>query len=265
MGRAPKTSGCFFSGLTGAELSELARAAGAPVSGAKPDLVARLRAHPVCSAYADEGRSGTLSRATLEWVGARPGYQLPELKQLCKDAGLRSTGTKYELVLSLVRRAGPGGARVEDAAKPRAPSTKPASPDAIRARLMAKAEANRDAWSNQKCKDHAGTVFSAAHKILAAEAEDKGLLAAKNPALALAALAVLGAIRDGWSSLCSPGYGDSSYDLQCVFDLAKRVGEALGASAGADTRAQLRDASAAVRAEAARYATQLEDIAPAFA
>ncbi len=146
MGKPKGTAGCFYSGCTGAQLVELLRALALPVSGSKAELVARLRAHPAAAPYADEARSGTVSRVTLEWVGARDGATLESVKEACRAAGLKVTGTKYALVLSLLRRAGPGGAAPADAAKPRAPSTKPEAPERIRARLLAKCQADTDNW-----------------------------------------------------------------------------------------------------------------------
>lgn len=65
MPKTPKGSaGCFYSKCTSDELSKLLKAVGAPSSAsAKAELVARLRAHPVASAYAVEGRSPTISRS----------------------------------------------------------------------------------------------------------------------------------------------------------------------------------------------------------
>lgn len=110
--RAPgKVSGCFYSGLTVAELQTALRVCKLPLSGSKADLVARLRAHPEAGKYAVEGRSATLSRRTLEFVGGRDGVQLSDLKALCKQKGLRGTGSKAELVLSLLTAAAqPAGA-----------------------------------------------------------------------------------------------------------------------------------------------------------
>lgn len=255
MARKPKgaPSGCFYSSCTGAQLTELLRALGLPVSGAKPDQVARLRAHPAAAPYADEARTGTLSRVTLEWVGARDGATLESIKEECRAAGLRVSGNKFQLVLALLSAAGPGGPRPGDAAKPRAPSTKPAAPESLRLRILAKSGADTDNWSNQRCNEHAGRVFSAAHAMLQKEAHEKGLLAARNPALADAAVAVLSAICDGWRDLRRPGYGDSSYTLDCIMDEVKAIDEQLGAAVSEATRAELRRLYAAVCAEAGRY------------
>ena len=259
MGRKPKDapSGCFYSGCTGAQLQELLRACALPVSGTKPELVTRLRAHPAASAYADEARSGTLSRVTCEWVGARAGVTLDDLKEACRERGLKVTGTKYQLVLSLLCAAGPGGSRPADAAKPRAPSTKPAAPESLRSRLLAQCNADWDGWSNLRCKEHAYRVFSAALRILTKETRTKGLLEAKNLALADTVVAVLSAIADGWSGLCSPGYGDAGYELRCLFEEVQAVGEQLGQALSEGKRAELRGLCARVRELAKPYAIEL--------
>jgi len=85
MGKAPKGGppGCFYSKCTVDELSALLRALVLPVSGNKETLVGRLRAHPLSAAYADEGRSPTLSRSTCELVGGREGKQLGDLVSEC--------------------------------------------------------------------------------------------------------------------------------------------------------------------------------------
>ena len=225
------------------------------MSGTKPELVARLRAHPSAAAYADEARSGTLPRVTLEWVGARDGVTLDDLKAACRERGLKVTGTKYQLVLSLRCAAGPGGSRPADAAKPRAPSTKPAAPDSLRQRILAQCYADQDDWSNQRCKEHAWRVCTAALHMLTKESETKGLLAAKSPALADTAVAVLGAIADGWRGLCSPGYGDADYQLKLIFDVVKAIGEQVAIPEG--KRAELRGLCARVRDLAKPYAIEL--------
>ena len=280
MGKPKGTGGCFYSGCTGAQLTELLRALALPVSGAKAEQVARLRAHPAAAAYADEARAGTLSRVTLEWVGARDGVTLDDLKEACRAAGLKVTGNKYALVLSLLRKAGPGGVSAADVAKPRAPSTKPEAPERIRERILAKCEADTENWcaalapavcsreaaqwaltrlpllrrSNQRCNEHALNVFHAALKIMENEARTKGLLAARNPAVVDAAAAVLGALKDGWRSLCRPGYGDSTYTLGCIFDIVREVSDAMSAALPEAKRAELRALCGALHAETARYA-----------
>lgn len=191
-----KQAGCFYSSLTVAQLGEMASACALPVSGTKAELVARLRSHPTGKVYADEGRSGTLSRSTLEIVGHRPGLLLSDVKASCRAKGLAVTGNKAALVLSLLRAAGQPAGSVP-AKRPRAPSTKAADPGALEARLLRLCEAN-PSWSNQKAKEHGERVVSGAVKLLSSELEDKGALARGDADVAaVATRAVLRALVAG--------------------------------------------------------------------
>ena len=116
------------------------------------------------------------------------------------------------------------------------------------------------ARSNQRCKEHAWNVFSAAGKILETELRTKGLLERRDPAAAAAVVAVLGALRDGWRGLCAPSSFGAGYELQCVFDFVREADAAFAAkdAGGAHplpggTRAELRALCAALHAEAGRY------------
>jgi hypothetical protein len=268
MGKPKGPSGCFYSSCTGDQLTELLRALALPVSGNKALQVARLRAHKASAPFADVARSGTISRVTLEWVGAREGATLESIKEACRSSGLKVTGNKYALVLSLLRAAGPGGAAPTDAAaKPRAPSTKPEAPERIRARLLAKCQADTGSWSNQRCKEHAERVFDAAATILTNEAHTKGLLAARNIAVADAAIAVLGALNDGFDRLCSPGYGNAIWNLRSLFEVVREISDAMSALLPEAMRTQLHLLCEALHREAAKYAIEEEvgDVATLFA
>jgi hypothetical protein len=262
--KAKGAAGCMYAGLTGAQLAELLRAVCAPVSGSnKEALVQRLREHPLAARYAVEGRSPTLSRATLDLVGGRDGLQLADIKEECKQKGLRVSGTRFELVLSLLRVA--GGAEAPPPPKPRAAPTKPADAAALEARVLAKCNAVSDTWSNQRHKDHAGTVYDAAAKILHKEAHDKGLLAARNPAVVDAAAAVLRGLLAGFRALPSPSYG-GGYDLGCMGNTVREIGVAMAPSMTPARRAELRGLCDALAQEASRYALDcLNGMAQSFA
>jgi hypothetical protein len=268
MPKAPKKPpGCFYSGLTGAQLAECLRAVNAPVSAAnKGELVARLRAHPLSAPYAVEGRAPTLSRATVEFVGGRDGLQLADIKERCKEAGVKTSGNKFDLVLRLLQLAG-GVVAPPAATAPRAPSTKPVDAAKLEARVLAKCEAggDRDGWSNQRHKEHAGDAFRAAWKWLHAETHEKGLLAARSASVVDAAAAVLRALHAGWHALPRPSY-DFGSNLREVGDLVREVGAAMAGSMTAARRAEMRALCDALARQAKSHSMDfLDDLAASFA
>lgn len=179
-----------------------------------------------------------------------------------------SAGTRYELVLSLLQLSS-GTLVIPKGGGPRAPSTKPESPDRIYDRIVTKCAAGgtRDSWSNQKYKDHAGDAFGAAFKILKTESRDKGLLAARDgPALGAAAAAVLRGMKDGWDCLPSPGYGDASWELLCIGNELKEIAAVLGPALPAARRAELRQLCAWTDTEMRKFGMdRFQGVADAFA
>jgi hypothetical protein len=121
---------CFYGRLEDAALYELLRAVGAPLSGGRAELAARLRAHPLAAPYADEGRapSMTVGGCTFEIEGdgvhTPDGLNLDDIKAACRAKGLKVTGSRFKLVLSLLQHAARGAAAV---AAPQAAATKKAA------------------------------------------------------------------------------------------------------------------------------------------
>ena len=172
--------GCWFSKCTISELTEMLRAVGAPVSGNKVELVDRLHAHPIAATYGTEFRMPSFRQFAArermmmdsygydsdDGVAELPsmhgncnGRAVSDIKEECRQRGLKVTGNRYDLVLSLLRaKAAPApapGAAVGTAAAggggvapaqvpaptpraPRAPSTKAAAIDSLLTRLHKK-------------------------------------------------------------------------------------------------------------------------------
>ena len=204
-GKKAPASGCWFDKLTTTELSELLKACGESRGGAKADLVARLSRHAAAAEYSAEARAPVLSRTTCEFVGGRDGLSVDDIKRRCRERGLKVSGTRFQLVLSLLS-APPAAAGAPPVAPraPRAPSKKPADTARLVARLRAKIGANFT--SGSKWKQHAIVVLSDLTSMLCKEAHDKGRLDACDPALADAALALLTELHSGWHKVSGQGY-----------------------------------------------------------
>jgi hypothetical protein len=236
--------GCWFSKLTVGELGELLRAAGAPVSApTKAELVARLRAHPVASRYAAQRRAPTLCTATGALTGGREGLSLADVQDRCRAAGLKVSGTRFELVRTLLaaERASAAPGAPLPPLPPAAPRAPPRAAPAATASLVAKLRAQIHAkkWAaGSKWKEHSIAVVCAAATLLEAEAHAKGRLAARDGSLAEATLALLSEIDAGWNFISGQGHA-SEYvgDLACV---VADVARSLGVAMAAPTRAALR-------------------------
>jgi len=231
-GKKASAAGCWFSKLTGAELSALLKACGAPSSGVKADLIARLRGHPAAAEYGALARAPVLSRFTCEFVGGRDGLSVDDIKDRCRHRGLKVTGTRLQLVVSLLSApAAPAAPRA-----PRAPSKKPADTEHLVARLRAKIDAQPSggAW-----KKHAIIVVTDITSMLTKEANDKGRLEVCDPALADATLQLLTELHSGWHSVAGQGY-ISEYVGDFAWTVAKIVDHAgLRAVTPPETRAAL--------------------------
>lgn len=196
-----KRDASWWESLTIKELIECLRALHAPTKGTKPELVARLTAHPESARYSKDGRANKLTFARVMAAGTGydsgdectpfdpfEGCTKSDLQEECKAKGLKSTGNRYELVLSLLRIAG-GAVLVTHT--PRAPSTKAEAPDKITARIVAKWKTFYKKQSDRQIKAHASDCFMYAAGILEKELNEKALLASRNPAAVEALLAVL--------------------------------------------------------------------------
>ena len=114
----PKAPACWFDKCTPRQLSQLLQAVGQPVThDGKDTMAARLRAHPVASQYRVELREMTAHQIAIrdqyyrEHGTAMPNdpYNHPDGKSLkllrsdCAAAGLKTAGSRFDLVLSLLR------------------------------------------------------------------------------------------------------------------------------------------------------------------
>ena len=114
----PKAPACWFDKCTPHQLSQLLQAVGQPVThDGKDTMAARLRAHPVASQYRVELREMTAHQIAIrdqyyrEHGTAMPNdpYNHPDGKSLkllrsdCAAAGLKTAGSRFDLVLSLLR------------------------------------------------------------------------------------------------------------------------------------------------------------------
>ncbi len=61
---------------------------------------------------------------------------------------------------------------------------------------------------------------------------------------------MLGALNDGWRSLCRPSYGNAGWNLRCVFDVVREISGALSAALPDAKRAELRALCEALRLKA---------------
>lgn len=105
----------YYSKLTTQQLTSLLEAINQPKSGTKTAQIQRLAAHPVASAYKDQGNEG---RVTYAWAerhhhsgddesnhlpGQREGVTLSCIKGECKKLGLKVSGNRFDLVLRLLQ------------------------------------------------------------------------------------------------------------------------------------------------------------------
>ena len=151
------------------------------------DLVARLLAHPVSAPYSFDGRTNRMTFSSAEKYDPDDMEQqfknantksVGELKEECKGAGLKSSGNRYELVLSLLRAkaggagSGNGGGSAHPQLQPpapyraRAPSTKAEDPGKITERIVAKWQGLGRKQSDSQIKSHASDCFGFAAGIL---------------------------------------------------------------------------------------------------
>lgn len=231
-GKKASAPGCWFSKLTTSELSALLKACGAPSSGVKADLIARLRGHPAAAEYGALARAPVLSRSTCEFVGGRDGLSVDDIKDRCRHRGLKVTGTRLQLVVSLLST--PSGGAPAAPRAPRAPSKKPADTERLVARLRAKMEAQPTAW-----KKHAIMVVTDITSMLLKEADEKGRMEACDPTLADATLALLTELHSGWHAVAGQGY-ISEYVGDFAWAVGKVVNhEGLRAATPPETRAAL--------------------------
>ena len=131
----PKAPACWFDKCTPHQLSQLLQAVGQPVThDGKDTMAARLRAHPVASQYRVELREMTAHQIAIrdqyyrEHGTAMPNdpYNHPDGKSLkllrsdCAAAGLKTAGSRFDLVLSLLRHRCTASAPPPAAAAPSA-------------------------------------------------------------------------------------------------------------------------------------------------
>ena len=248
-GKKATTPGCWFSKLTTEELSALLKAVGAPRSGLKADLVARLKSHPVAAEYGFEARAPVLSRSTCELVGGRDGMSVDDIKDRCRARGLKVTGKRFALVLSLL--ATPANAPRAAPKKLRAPSKVPADTSRLVDRLRGKIGAT--CTSGSKWKQHAIIVVTTLTDMLSKEAFDKGRLEACDATLADATLALLSELHAGWDTITGQGYISdyvSEFD-DVVNDIVAHAG--LAAVTPPQTRAALLEVCERLNGAARQY------------
>lgn len=127
----------FFERLTVAQLKELLRTVRRPLTGARADLIARLLADERAGEYADEARASTAYCTRDGCVGltaSRNGWSIESLKDACRARALSPTGTKFELILRLLRHesgddaGGAPGRGASHQPRRRAPTPPPTGP-----------------------------------------------------------------------------------------------------------------------------------------
>jgi hypothetical protein len=195
--------------LTLGQLAELCTTCGLPKSGTKAALVSRLLDDESACEFAVEGRADRLVMSGeygIKMCGGRDGHSVASLKELCTSQGLRAAGTRYELVLRLCRHATgppPKALRVDaDGMSIATPPRLVKDMGKLSERVAGWCSPDTSKWSNQKYKDHAGSVFRKCEDILSANTHGA-------PAHGIAvARAVVRGLLIGCADITGWGYGE---------------------------------------------------------
>ena len=182
--------------------------------------------------YKDAGRAGIV---THKWVeshyrlgdadspmpGSREGPMLGDLKTECGAAGLKVSGTRFDLTLRLLQlhMGGPAiaGSKkrtmepgVDAAGADRPAKARKVSPPNI-SKLVQRVNnavfADQSKWSVNKWKQHTSNVFSLINKIITTELVETGLLIRRDPIALKVIDGLFGPYLEG-GNIMNPGRGD---------------------------------------------------------
>jgi hypothetical protein len=204
----------WFEKLTLTELKSLCRAAKLTVSGTKDELCIRLCHGELSCDYAYEYAPERFSRARFEadygscdelygssiGIGTVPpaqqgskrntAYTNQDLKNMCRDKGLITSGKRYDLVLRLLQNESGAGGEAKRAAgtmdedtgvfqpKKRAKSMKPPNVEKLEERIFKKCfppDEVKHKWSNNKYKYHPSDCMRYMSNIIDKEIFEKEL------------------------------------------------------------------------------------------
>ena len=249
----PKASN-WFEKCTVEQLKQLCKAATIPVSGTKDTLVERLLSchltqrftyeySPIRHTFRDFEFSGYGS--DREYFGMREktkkpprgagrpdGMSTEQLKQECREKGLKVSGKRFDFVLRLLQKetAAKTGVEPPKAAgttfdeasgkflpKPRAKSMKLPDPEKIHARMLKKAfPEDTSKWSNNKYKYHTSDCVHLTNNVIEKEIWEKKLLERGEHALAWKVVRAL--IKDGWLDGSYDGLGRCQWEMLTMWE-----------------------------------------------
>mmetsp|Transcript_86705 Transcript_86705/g.167939 ORF Transcript_86705/g.167939 Transcript_86705/m.167939 type:complete len:400 (-) Transcript_86705:66-1265(-) len=224
----------WFERLNQSQLKELLEAALLKKTGNKKEQIGRLLESETTASYGSESKRGGFGG--FSFVIGADGMTVEDLKRECGEKLLTKGGTKFELVLRLVRhKSGSGGPQKRAAceegpdgelvAKKRKPNTAKANLPALSRRIEGKIFCNTDKWSNHKHKQHFTAVVDCANTILEKEAFGKGFVAQADPFALEVAAAVLAPLRESYQSANGIGYCDM--EVESLARSLKQLGLAM--------------------------------------